>query len=188
MSLDEIAIKHQTDKASQFSRTYAQPHDYCRHLDRFFDALRYNPIKLLEIGVGGGESIQTWLEYFPQAKVFGIDMVHDTNPWNTPKLPPHERYKFIHGDQSSMVFWKSFVAMHGGDWDIIIDDGSHISNHMIVTFNFMWDFVKSGGLYEVEDLGVAPEADQFFHNQRVNSGRGIDSIYFARELAIFKKL
>lgn len=36
--------------------------------------------------------------------------------------------------------------------DIIIDDGSHISSHQILTFNVLWDKLKIGGLYFIEDI------------------------------------
>lgn len=188
-SLDAIAIRHQTDKASQFSRTYAKPHDYCRHLDLFFSPVRLHPIKLLEIGVGGGESIQTWLEYFPRAQIFGVDLVHDTNPWNTEGARPHEAYTFRNGNQTDAAFWGGFIETCG-EFDVIIDDGSHNSADILATYNFLWPHVRPGGLYEVEDLKVAPEAERILRSliDQIQAGAGdLDSIYFARELAILRK-
>lgn len=189
-TLDEIAIHHQTDKASQFSRTWAKPHDYCRHLERFFAPMRDHPLKLLEIGVGGGESIRTWLEYFPNAHVVGVDLVEKTNTWNTPGSKLHHRYKFCQGDQSSKTFWECFIADFGKNWDIIIDDGSHTGEHIITTFYALWPHVMSGGLYEVEDLAAAPGAAAWLRNLSVDAQQGaseIDSIYFSKELAIIRK-
>jgi hypothetical protein len=37
-------------------------------------------------------------------------------------------------------------------FDIIIDDGSHVSKHIIKTFNFLFDYLVDGGLYIAEDL------------------------------------
>jgi hypothetical protein len=82
-TLDEIGIFHQTDKASQFTRTYAKPHDYLRHVEPFFAPMRPHRISLVEIGAAGGESIKTWLDYFDDALVFGVDIVQGTNPYNT---------------------------------------------------------------------------------------------------------
>jgi hypothetical protein len=188
-TLDEIAIQFKTDKASAFNRTYAQPHDYCRHLERFFKPLRDKGIRLLEIGVGGGESIQTWLEYFPFAKIYGVDINHSTNPWNTPGSPI-PRYTFIHGDQSNKVFWQSFIKVNGGDWDIVIDDGSHVGEHIITTFYSLFPHVSHGGIYEIEDLGVALGAAAWLRSQseHVHVGASdIDSIHFSKELAILVK-
>jgi hypothetical protein len=189
-TLDDIAIRHETDKASRFSRTYAKPHDYCRHLERFFAPMRDKPIKLLEIGVGGGESIRTWLEYFPCASVVGVDMVEKTNTWNTPHSTLHHRYEFCQGDQSSKIFWQCFIADFGKNWDVIIDDGSHVGEHIITTFYALWPHVSSGGIYEIEDLIAAPGAAAWLRSMSEGVHLGwsdIDSLHFSQELAILVK-
>lgn len=152
MTLDEIAIKHGTDKATTHP---VYGHGYSPYYEIVFEPLRDKPIKFLEIGVGGGESIRTWLEYFSQARVYGVDKVKGTNPWNTPGEKPHERYTFVAGDQTDEVMWKCFRADHGDDWDVIIDDGGHVNDQVIISFNGLWPFVKSGGVYCIEDLGVS---------------------------------
>lgn len=189
-SLDTLGIKFATDKASQFSRTYAKPHDYLRHLEPFFEPLRDKPIKLAEIGIGGGESARTWLEYFPNAKIFGVDIVSNTNEWNTPGAKTHDRYTFACGDQSKPDFWSKFIEVYGGDWDVIIDDGSHISSDVIATFRCLWPHLKSRGIYEVEDLKTAWDAALWFEPSALSVLRGtseFESIYFARELCVMRK-
>jgi hypothetical protein len=188
-TLDEIMVAVESDKASQFSRTYARPHNYCVHLERFFELWRSNPIKLVEVGVGGGESIRGWLEYFPRAKIFGIDLVSGTNEWNTPGIPTHERYTFSCGNQSDPKFWSKFVQTYG-DFDVFIDDGSHQSDDIMTTISCMWPHIKSGGIYEIEDLNSAPEAAkhiQAWANGIIAGTSTADSIYFARELCVIRK-
>jgi hypothetical protein len=188
-SLDEIGIAHQTDKASQFSRTYAQPHNYLVHLERFFEPMRDKPIKLLEIGVGGGESIKTWFEYFEQARIYGVDIVSNTNDWNVPGIS-RLRYFFSCGDQSKPEFWKKFIEVYGGDWDVVIDDGSHLSKDSAITFGALFPALKSGGIYEIEDLsfdaGTLRWLETFVRGLHVGHDY-IDSIYFARELCVIRK-
>lgn len=189
-TLDQIGIEFQTDKASQFSRTYAPPHDYLRHLAAVFDPLRRKPVKLLEIGIGGGESARTWLDFFSEGKVFGVDLVQNTNPYNTPGSTEIERYTFCQGNQSEPIFWKCFLATYGNDWDIIIDDGSHVSADILVTFASLWPSLNSGGIYEIEDLAVAPEAKDWLISMAapvMGGAADIDSIYFSKELAIIRK-
>lgn len=159
MTLDEIGLKHGTDKASKHS---VFGHDYMRHYELFFLPLRESKIKLLEIGVGGGESIRTWIEYFSSALVFGVDKVTNTNEWNTPGGHPHERYTFVGGDQSDPTMWKCLCADHGSEWDVIIDDGGHYNNQIITSFNSMWPNIKKGGLYCIEDIGVSYGAGSVF--------------------------
>lgn len=200
-TLDEIAIACQTDRASVFTRTYAKPHDYARHYDKLFAPFRDQPVKLLEIGVGGGEGIRMWAEYFKNlsARIYGVDIVSNTNEWDTPGK--HGFYTFAQGDQTEPEFWKRFVTEHGGDWDIIVDDGLHSNIAVIATFNALWPYVKPGGFYAVEDLNVAYGGTSYFVSpvwpdqvaflkgkvDELNQIGGIDSIYFAKELAVLRK-
>jgi len=210
-TLDELAVANQTDKASVFTRTYAKPKNYCVHYEKFFEPLRNLPIKFLEIGVGGGESIRTWIEYFPIASIYGVDNVHNTNEWNTVKPHPpveelgvwYDRYEFFYGDQTDPTFWKCFAVDAGKDFDVIIDDGAHTNDATIISFQGLWPLLKPGGLYCIEDLATAYGGDPVFCkfsflNQmtwlrqlidEMNQGRGeVDSIYFSKELSILKKI
>jgi Methyltransferase domain len=189
-TLDEIMIEAESDKASKFSRTYAQPHNYCNHLERFFSPIRNDKIKLLEVGCGGGESMRGWLSYFPNAHIFGVDIVSNTNPWNTPGAKTHDRYTFACGDQSKPEFWKKFVEVYGGDFDIVIDDGSHVSEHIKTTWHALFPYLKSGGLYEIEDLNFDSASMAWMHRLVDMTHYGppdIDSIYFGRELCVMRK-
>ena len=47
---------------------------------------------------------------------------------------------------------KRFISENGGDFDMIIDDGGHTMEQMQVSLNYLWDELKSGGLYVIEDL------------------------------------
>ena len=199
-TFNEICNECGTDKGSiHLVDGQNHGHDYARHYERFFAPLRASEIKLLEIGVGGGQSIRAWLEYFSNAQVFGVDIASDTNVWDRPGK--QDRYTFVKGDQSDEIFWKSFIVEHGGLWDIVIDDGGHMANQIITSYNQLWPEVKAGGFYCIEDLGVSytnsalfvPAGSQNhmdFLKARVddiNQQPGIDTVYFARELSIIKK-
>jgi demethylmacrocin O-methyltransferase len=199
MTLDEIAIKHGADKATTHP---VKGHGYALHYALFFEELRNRPIKFLEIGVGGGESIRTWMEYFPNAMIYGIDMVSGTNEWNTVGSSPDPRYRFTCGNQTDETFWKCFRVDCGGDWDVIVDDGGHFSDQIITSFDGLWQHVKSGGLYCVEDLGVSygegsifltkgwPRHMDFirFRLDDINLTRNkVKSMYCSNELAIMQK-
>jgi hypothetical protein len=149
-----IAVRHGTDKASVHP---VKGHGYTWHYEQFFKLWRNDNIKLLEIGVGGGESIRTWLEYFPLAKVIGVDTVQGTNEWNTVGAKPAgDRYHFVYGDQSDPTFLKCFVADYGSPpFEIIIDDGGHFSHQVVNSFLVLWPIVARGGFYCIEDIGCA---------------------------------
>lgn len=115
---------------------------YERHLSKFVGKAP----KILEIGVLGGGSIELWLKYFGEdTKVIGIDID-----------PRCLQYKYNGnavvqlGDQSNPAFWDEFLDKFN-DFDIIIDDGSHIMEHQILTLQKTFPFLKEGGVYICED-------------------------------------
>lgn len=201
-TLDQIAIEHQTDKATVFTRTYAKPKGFTVHYEKLFSPLRFDKMNVLEIGVAGGESIRMWLDYFECADVYGVDIVERTNPWNTPDVQCHPRYRFLQGNQSDKTMWECLKAIWGTQFHIIIDDGSHCNDDIITTYGAMWETIVPGGYFCVEDLGAGytpgsvhvkpgfPPHAQWLHafvDLLMTSPGGIDSIYFAPELAIIRK-
>ncbi len=115
---------------------------YERHLAKFVGKAP----KILEIGVLGGGSIELWLKYFGEGtQVIGVDI--DTRCLS---------YKYegnaqvIMGDQSNPAFWDEFLDKNT-DFDIIIDDGSHIMEHQILTLQKTFPHLKTGGVYICED-------------------------------------
>jgi hypothetical protein len=161
--LHELAIKHGTDKAS---------HGYTQPYYETFQPIRDNPIKFLEIGVYGGNSIRMWLEFFNRASIYGVDINHangESDPGYSHVIDPGKpsrapivnpllsdpRYSFTQGDQSSTPFWNTFIENHGSDWYIIIDDGGHTARGIITSYWELWPHVSSGGFYCIEDLGCA---------------------------------
>jgi len=106
-TLQEIGLRNQTDKASH--------HHYLGLYDILFRHLRYKDVKILEIGVQFGNSLRTWHEYFPFAKIWGVDAVD-----NNIKLPEDivVLYTGAYNDETVR-------KLGAKTYDIIIDDGSH---------------------------------------------------------------
>lgn len=138
-SLDELGVMFGTDKSSR-------GHSYLQYYEMFFDPLRYRPINLLEIGIDKGDSVRTWKEYFPHSEIHGIDIRGDYEYLNQEGIKTHIV------DQSKLQDLLSFGVQYDQYFDIIIDDGSHQSDDMILSFKTLFPFLKSGGFYCVEDL------------------------------------
>lgn len=205
-TLDQLAAQNGADKAStdyihEQGHT-VKGHDYARHYDSAFSSLRNADIKIVEIGVGSAESIKMWLAFFPNAQVHGVDIVHNTNEWNSESKKPHPRYTFTTGDQGNEAFWNGFIARHGSGWDICCDDGSHANKDIIVTFRAIWPHIKPGGYYAIEDLNCGYSGMEFFlkpgfpnHMEfianmlhEINHSRdGIDEMRYSKELCILRK-
>jgi len=146
MTLDEIALKHKTDKSSK-------GHGYCEFYEQYLGKLRDQPIILMEAGVGGykfpdrgGESLRTWREYFSNenALVIGFDLYskRDVN------IPGAKIYQGAQDDETFL----NWLVEYDGQPDVFIDDASHVNPLTIRTFEIMFPLLKPGGIYIIEDI------------------------------------
>ena len=143
--LASLAILLKTDKYS---------HDYVIHYQRHFQPVRHLPLNLLEIGVGGyddpkqgGQSLRMWKSYFPNANIYAIDL-YDKSALQEPRI------HIFQGSQADPDFLKR-VAGEIGRLDIVIDDGSHVNEHVIVSFQTLFPLLADNGIYAIEDLHTA---------------------------------
>jgi demethylmacrocin O-methyltransferase len=141
-NLDRLGKIYRTDKAGSHSYT---PH-YQAHLKKF----KFKRIHLLEIGVGGyedpqngGSSLRMWKKYFPFGKIFSFDIFDKS-------ALQERRIKIFQGSQVDAGFLDK-VIQEMGTIDVIIDDGSHINEHVIETFKLLFPKLKDGGIYIIED-------------------------------------
>lgn len=135
MSLQGIGQQEYTSKV---------PWGYLDIYERLWKPIQDKPITLLEIGVYNGNSMRTWCRWFTTATIVGIDKNPD-NPMNTDRAEIH------FGLQDDIGFLESVANQYKG-FDIIIDDGSHVWNDQKISFEFLWDYIKPGGMYIIEDL------------------------------------
>jgi hypothetical protein len=189
-SLTEIADHYGTDKGSL-------KHNYAIVYERVLGSLVGRECSLLEIGVACGASLKMWSHWLPKAQIDGID------------IRP-ECAELCQGWPNIHVFIKDATkqAPHpDNNWDVIIDDGSHVPSHIIDTFRLYWPRLKSGGVYVIEDLfctynekymarfpGIDPSGERAAFMslvdamlRQLDSGHEVVSIQFVRELMIMVK-
>jgi hypothetical protein len=115
---------------------------YEGHFRRF----RGKKIRLLEIGVYAGGSLDMWRDYFgPDVEIYGVDI--------EPSLRNLEKdgVKIFIGDQADRKFWREFREQVGSV-DIVIDDGGHFPQQQIVSVEELLPIVRPGGVYVCEDV------------------------------------
>jgi hypothetical protein len=115
---------------------------YHRHLQRWCGQ---SPT-VLEIGVFHGGSLQMWRDYFgPGAKIHGIDINPECRKIVEPGCQVHI------GSQSDRAFLRKLLA-EIGPVDIVIDDGGHRMEQLLVSFQELFFSMKADGVYIAEDL------------------------------------
>lgn len=123
-------------------------HHYFPIYEQIFAPLRDRPISLLEIGVYRGASLNVWSSYFhPQSKIVGIDIDPSCTRFENTSRNIHVRI----GQQQDPAFLAKIVDEFG-PFDLVIDDGSHMTSHMIASFGALFGGgLKAGGIYFAED-------------------------------------
>lgn len=126
-------------------------HWYAQHYQSHFQSLRHKKLKILEIGVGGdtdpksgGASLRMWKKYFPNSHIYSID-IHDKSALQ------ENRIKIFHGSQADEGLLAD-IHNQVGPFDIIIDDGSHLNEHVLQTFKYLFPLLRVGGIYAAEDI------------------------------------
>jgi hypothetical protein len=136
--LNDLAKKYGTDKSSEI-------HNYCVKYEKYLPFNRYDKLNIMEIGVLDGNSLKTWKDYFYRSQILGIDINPDCKQYE------EERINVEIGSQADHVFLNEIMRTYG-KFDMILDDGSHMNEHVIYSFEHLWESIKPGGVYVVEDV------------------------------------
>jgi len=148
--LEELGRKYKPSKRS---------HNYLPYYWMHFRDIRHEVKKVCEIGLQNDYSIKMWEEFFPNAQIYGIDI--------DPACKKFEggRRKVFIGDQGDKKFLDNFLTDIGGGLDVVIDDGSHIVQHQLDSFETLFPAMSKHGIYAMEDTGgVVGDYDRFTVN------------------------
>jgi hypothetical protein len=138
ISLDALGIKHGTDKSSTH-------HNYLALYERYFAAIRENPITFLEIGILEGKSLRVWRDYFVNGTIVGADIDTKTTQFSSDRV-------FVEILDQSNIEHLVLLGLKYGPFDVIIEDGSHMWEHQITSLRTLFPFLRNDGVYIVEDL------------------------------------
>ena len=121
-------------------------HHYLPLYDRYFSPYRGKPVRMLEIGVSKGGSLDLWRQWFgPDLVLFGIDIDPDCAQFDG------KSGQVRIGSQDDPNFLREVVSEMGGV-DLVLDDGSHRSPHIRASFEVLFPLLSEGGLYMIEDM------------------------------------
>lgn len=122
---------------------------YLAVYEKALQPFRGRPIRMLEIGVARGGSLQMWRRYLhPGSVIVGIDIDPACRRFDDPQRNVHVRI----GGQQDVAFLRE-VTREFGPFDVILDDGSHMTSHMVESFRELFpNALVDGGVYLVEDI------------------------------------
>lgn len=133
VSLSELGNLYGSDKPVQYTPFY----------DLLLASMRERVKAVFEIGIFKGGSLRMWRDYFPNAQIYGMDIVEE-------RCFQEERIKTFQGNQASLAAFAP-ILKHG-PFDLIIDDGSHDPHHQVSNAEFLVPHLAPEGLYIIEDI------------------------------------
>jgi hypothetical protein len=121
---------------------------YLFEYDRLLNDKSSTPIRLLEVGIQNGGSLQIWADYFTKAQhIVGCDVNRQC-----------ENLQYTNNNISVVIGnateteTKNRLTSITPKFDLIIDDGSHTSGDIIKTFFNLFPILDYSGIYIIEDL------------------------------------
>lgn len=155
LDLAELFKKYGSDKdRNGYSHLYST----------LFDKIKNDKLNVLEIGIGTmvpnvcssmkgymtdeykpGASLRAWNDYFPNSKIYGMDIQKDTQF----KENNIETYLCDSTDPNSV---NSVMNELNIKFDIIVDDGWHWDEAQLKTLTNFFPYLNDGGIYVIEDI------------------------------------
>jgi len=171
--LSKLLDKHGSDKGPSH-------HNYSGSYFKILQGLQNSPLVFLEIGVGGyqypdrgGGSLKAWEEFFPKARIHGID-IYDKTPLNKGRVQTHIVSQIDTEGLNELI-------SEIGTPDIILDDGSHINSDSIKSFEILFPKLKKGGIYILEDTECSYWELNYFGSDNIDDLKVITVLnYFKR--------
>lgn len=147
---------------------------YLEFYDELFTPLRDAPLRILEIGIQNGGSLEIWAKYFPNAKcIVGCDIANEAA-----RLEFKDRRISVVVGDANLSNTVAKIESLSPEYDLIIDDGSHRSDDIVRSFSIYFHKLAENGLYIAEDLHCA-----YWENFEGGIEAPFSSINFFKRLA-----
>ena len=155
--LDKLFDFFNSDKGNQFENQYAHPskrtsskikgHGYSIFYQKYFENLRSNNLKILEVGSFHGNASAALYFYFKKSKLFAADIYPDLFRYRSNRI---ENFYVNSSDENSIQ--KNIIDKFSDNFDIIIEDAGHSLKDQIISLFMLFKKLNSGGLFIIEEL------------------------------------
>ena len=145
--LDKLLFHYGSDKSNFIKNQNTRGHGYSKFYSKYFEKFKSKKINILEIGSYSGASAAAFNKFFENSQIICFDI---------------NISKFIYNSKNIKVFGLDIKDYNKvkkilnrineeNHFDLIIDDGSHNLEDILLAFKNMFKHVKKGGLYVIED-------------------------------------
>ena len=131
-------------------------HSYLHLYEKKFHDKKYKAKNVLEIGIGpyknsNGGSIKLWHDYFVNANVYALDILHTDDVWDGIKC--NDRIKLITStDAYNEEFFNNHFLYKNMKFDVLLDDGPHTIESIKQFITLYTKVMAEDGILVIEDV------------------------------------
>ena len=143
MNLDQIVNNSRTDKNTV--------HSYLPLYQELLSSKKDSAKNVLEVGILDGGSIKLWNDFFVNATIYGLDIMHIDNIWDGIKNKENIKL-YTSFDAYNNENFNEHILNRNIKFDILLDDGPHSLESMIQFINLYSQIMTDDGILIIEDV------------------------------------
>ena len=141
MNLSEIIDNSRSDKNTV--------HSYLGLYQNLLVNKKYSAKNVLEIGIHEGGSIKMWYDFFPNAMIYGLDIIQIKKVWN--EILNKDRIRLGRFDAYNETFVNHFLSKNI-QFDFILYDGPNNLEYMKKFIQLYTRLMTDDGILIIEDV------------------------------------
>lgn len=156
-----LGAKYGTDKSPYNTDAKLHKHSYTAVYDFLFSAMRPCAVNIAEIGILNNKSMKCWRDYFKDANLKGFE--YSQSLLDNAKKDNLELSEYIFMDIKSDESIDSALDQAGCNYDIVIEDSTHVFEDQIRFINHIHKWMICGGILIIEDIFKSANEDDYKH-------------------------
>ena len=145
-----------SDKGEKFKNQYAKPskqddkkiiaHGYAKIYEKYLKGNKEKNLNIIELGSFYGNASAAFYFYFKNSQIYSADINPDMYSYRSKRL--HNFFT----DTSSRSSIEKNILKKNIQFDLIIEDASHMLKDQIISLFILFKNLKSGGFFIVEEI------------------------------------
>lgn len=153
-----LGVKYPTDKSPYNTEVNLHNHAYTSIYNLLFSNIRYKDIKLGELGILDNNSMLSWREFFPNAKLYGFEWFDERL---NKAINDNIDCTYIKMNVKDINSISDGLSVAGSKFDILIDDSTHLFEDQIKFVNEAYKHLNPGGILIIEDIFINANEEDY---------------------------
>ena len=174
-------FKNQYDKPSKSNKKEVVSHGYAKIYEKYFHKYKEKKLNIIELGSFYGNASAALFFFFKNSQIYSADINPDMYIYNSKRL------ENFFADTSSRSSIEENIIKKNIEFDIIIEDASHMLKDQIISLFILFKILKPGGFFIIEEIDFPEKRDDMHANQefpdlktilkKINNNENFESKY-----------